>query len=143
MDARDIANGRLIEADFVSHGFQCVVTFADASLFCRCGYVVLPKGHPYSDGKSDHLIPCHGGVTYSKPTPDGGRVIGFDFAHHGDYPDVEYAESVLDPDDFMEFMRYASACACFGEEHTWTVDEVMAECAYVAEYLEEVAGNEQ
>lgn len=48
----------------------------------RCGYVLLPKDHPWS-GKHYDVIKCgrHGGLTYTNESDDGRYAIGFDCAH--------------------------------------------------------------
>lgn len=66
-----------------------------------CGYVQVPKGHPYYGKDYEAMnIDCHGGLTYSSMS-DGkpykmteidyskyftkGFWIGFDYAHSGDW----------------------------------------------------------
>ena len=68
-----------------------------------CGYVKVPKGHPYYGKDYDSMdIDCHGGLTYATMhtgDPDiritkknnfekyfsKGFWIGFDYAHSGDW----------------------------------------------------------
>lgn len=61
----------------------------------RCGYIKLPRGHPWW-GKGYDEIPAdvHGGITFAehdKPCgqgqPDDGFWIGFDCLHFNDAPD--------------------------------------------------------
>ena len=53
----------------------------------RCGYVKVPKDHPYYGLDYDDMhIDVHGGVTYAEHYKDGFW-IGFDCAHLGDAPD--------------------------------------------------------
>lgn len=50
-----------------------------------CGYVVIPKGHPWH-GKDYGNLDCevHGGLTYHESLQHFDYVIGFDCAHSGD-----------------------------------------------------------
>lgn len=57
-----------------------------------CCYVLLPEGHKYHSIKHDEIpYRCHGGLTYSKSeflkdtVHNGEWVIGWDYAHLGDY----------------------------------------------------------
>ena len=61
----------------------------------RCGYVRVPKGHPWH-GSDNEEVPAimHGGCTFAeadvscdKPGDDDAWWIGFDCAHAGDAPD--------------------------------------------------------
>lgn len=54
------------------------------SMGYRCGYILIPHGHPWH-GKSYDDIPAevHGGLTYG----DEEGWVGFDCAHAGDAPD--------------------------------------------------------
>lgn len=73
--------------DFEHAGFQCAVRQGH----CPCGYVGVPKGHPWQtceDYNSPPLadLDVHGGVTFAE-WGDGGRLaegffwVGFDTAH--------------------------------------------------------------
>lgn len=61
----------------------------------RCGYVRVPKGHPWHGRDYDDLpANVHGGLTFAepdvecdKPGEDDAWWIGFDCAHSGDAPD--------------------------------------------------------
>lgn len=46
-----------------------------------CGYIEIPKSHPYFKNKEIDLD-CHGGLTYNSFDKD--HLIGFDCAHGGD-----------------------------------------------------------
>ena len=82
-----------------------------------CCYVLLPKGHQYY-GKfyNDIPIECHFGLTYSKPTlfrdnviKNGEWVIGWDYAHIGDYSifHLPLMESSIDGHKWtLEELRY-------------------------------------
>lgn len=61
----------------------------------RCGYVRLPKDHPFSkayyvDAKQFYddpilqTISVHGGLTYDQKDEEGFVWLGFDCAHYGD-----------------------------------------------------------
>lgn len=59
----------------------------------RCGYVRIPKGHPWH-GESDIDAYVHGGVTFAeadtkcdKGGEDNAWWLGFDCAHCDDLPD--------------------------------------------------------
>lgn len=63
----------------------------------RCGYIRVPKGHPWHGKEYDDIeANVHGGLTFAeKDTPcgkggkDDGYWVGFDCAHCGDAPDRE------------------------------------------------------
>ena len=67
----------------------------------RCGYVQLPKGHPwhgldYDDANEVMDVPVHGGLTFSEPDEpcdalgdDDAWWLGFDCAHGFDLPDPD------------------------------------------------------
>jgi len=50
-----------------------------------CGYVILPKDHPWEEMEYDKInVDVHGGITYSRILEDGLTQIGFDCAHFVD-----------------------------------------------------------
>lgn len=55
----------------------------------RCGYIMLPKSHPwYGKGYDDIEADCHGGLTYADTDKEHGvHWIGFDCAHCHDAQD--------------------------------------------------------
>ena len=61
----------------------------------RCGYVRLPKGHPWHGKDWDEVsVDVHGGITFAeadvqcdKGGADDAWWLGFDCAHSGDAPD--------------------------------------------------------
>lgn len=72
----------------------------------RCGYIRVPKGHPWH-GKKYGEIDCsvHGCLTFSDPDMpchkgglDDGYWVGFDCGHYGDAPDPELYK-ILDKDN--------------------------------------------
>lgn len=55
----------------------------------RCGYVCIPKGHPWHGIDYDKITAeAHGGLTYSERGTDGSWWVGFDCAHCFDAPDA-------------------------------------------------------
>jgi hypothetical protein len=83
--------------DILAHGehkgFEWMVIHNGTGF--RCGYVRLPKGHPWH-GKDMEAIECtvHGGLSFAEPDlpcdaggPDDAYWIGFDCCHSGDLPD--------------------------------------------------------
>lgn len=103
---------------FSAHGFTCLVNRAvfrdelgnrDARFGGGhlCGYVAVPKGHPwYKKTDRDLDVRVHGGVTYTshcsgdichetgESLPDDVWWIGFDCAHHMDV--MPFTERLLD-----------------------------------------------
>jgi hypothetical protein len=76
-----------------AHGFQWAV--AHNTMGYRCGYIRLPKNHPWHGCDYNSIdASVHGGLTFSEPDkscdapgPDSGWWIGFDCSHAGDAPD--------------------------------------------------------
>jgi hypothetical protein len=74
-------------------GFEWIVTHN--GMGHRCGYVRVPKGHPWHGKDYDDLeVNIHGGlsfaendVPYDKGVADDAYWLGFDCAHSGDAPD--------------------------------------------------------
>ena len=66
-----------------------------------CGYVEIPKGHPffemrYEDVQWKHGIYAHGGLTYGEDSLlnlKDSWFIGWDYAHSGDFYNVDYRPS--------------------------------------------------
>jgi hypothetical protein len=100
----------------------------------RCGYVRIPRGHPWHGKTYDDLndldeVSIHGGLTFSRadqPCDQGGADdawwIGFDCAHAGDGADMSLpgCHHVLPP-------------ALRSLFHVWTTVEVEAECRVLCE----------
>lgn len=61
----------------------------------RCGYVGIPKGHPWYGKGYDELCPeVHGGLTYADLSEDESVWwMGFDCAHYMDAPDPQLVEA--------------------------------------------------
>jgi len=54
----------------------------------RCGYVLIPPGHPWFEQYYENIdADVHGGLTYSDGN-ENGWVVGFDCAHYNDAPDL-------------------------------------------------------
>lgn len=74
-------------------GFEWIVVRNDYA--CRCGYVRLPKGHPWHGKPYDDIgADVHGGLTFAEPDleydapgEDDAWWIGFDCGHASDAPD--------------------------------------------------------
>lgn len=81
----------------------------------RCGYVRIPKGHPWFGMDYALLdVSCHGCLTFGSPGADeaGERDesewwVGFDCAHAGDSPDPELVP--LLPEKAQESYHHAQA----------------------------------
>lgn len=117
------------------------IVFEHAGLPCRIvrhrlghlnGYVGVPKGHPaYRVGYEDVDVEAHGGLTWSARLVAGEAAdtpfwwLGFDCAHSGD----------LQPG----MREYLPDRGFFADHHYWTVLEVRAECARLADQLVEQA----
>ena len=74
-------------------GFEWNIIHNDMGF--RCGYVRVPKGHPWFDKDyNDINADVHGGLTFAamdmpcdKGGPDDGYWVGFDCGHFDDAPD--------------------------------------------------------
>lgn len=87
--------------EFVHEGYQCLIRRIPV-IGALCGYVAVPREHPYYAIDKDVLsIKIHGGLTYSsrseldicsKEMPDADVWwFGFDCAHYTDfYPGIGY-----------------------------------------------------
>ena len=120
-------------------GYRIVVTkFVGAYGGHPCGYVGIPKSHPFAqrtDGAYEWPIECHGGLTY-----DGRQRkldffdedefaaycwVGWDYAHYGDYLD------------------YTSPVPMVGQGKVHPVEEVLAEARQVVEQFIRLEQSEQ
>jgi|SRR5579884_668190 len=82
--------------------FEWVVTHND--LGYRCGYVRVPRGHPWHGKDFDQIdADVHGGLTFAEADAecdkgsDDGWWIGFDCAHAGDARDPALVELISNP----------------------------------------------
>jgi hypothetical protein len=96
-------------------GFQWTVVHNDSQI--RCGYVRIPKGHPWH-GKDYNDLNCdvHGGLTFAEadmpcdePGDDDAWWVGFDCAHGFDAPDPELPRGDGFPMELLSLLR--SGCA--------------------------------
>ena len=101
---------------------------------CRCGYVKLQQPVLNCDD-----IECHGGVTFNAYVESdddrfGGRPgnwIGFDCAHSGDLPDMDYVSRYF-PDD----LRSADDFYALSTDGTVRLAEyVLKECHHIVDQL--------
>lgn len=70
---------------FEYKGHTCIIRKV-LRLGTLCGYVVVPKHHPWH-GMDYEEIECevHGGLTYGQSLGEFDFAVGFDCAHYGDY----------------------------------------------------------
>ena len=98
-------------AEGVHAGLEWIVTHNEVGN--RCGYVRIPKGHPWHGAHYDHICAeVHGGLTFAEPDEpcDAGGAddawwIGFDCAHSGDAPDPDLPSEI--PPELLGLMRRA------------------------------------
>jgi hypothetical protein len=76
----------------------------------RCGYVRVPRGHPWhGKGVDDVDAEAHGGLTFAEPDvgcgggPDDAWWLGFDAAHAFDAPDPALPVEHGWPDLYTDF----------------------------------------
>lgn len=129
-----------VEEDFEYKGFRCVVVAS--GMGHRCGYVQIPKGHPYFEKpyeEIDEVVNVHGGLTYgtmSKSYPVETEIssywLGFDCAHYGDARDLELIKE-------FNSQVYEIYAGMYNEGHLWTADEVCDELKQMVDQLVEVA----
>lgn len=94
----------------------------------RCGYVIIPKDHPYYNKECGEIdIDVHGGLTYSNET-----TFGFDCAHFGDAKD----ESIMS-EKYKKL--YADFPPLFNEGTVKTLEFCIAECEHMAKQFKDVA----
>lgn len=114
---RTLAKGQL-------KGYQWVVTHNGRG--SRCGYVRVPKGHPWhGQNCNDINSDCHGGITFTdadkkceKVDNDDGWWIGFDCAHYTDSPDPSLLPQKKSRIDLLDL----------ASGHIWTQEEVENSC---------------
>lgn len=86
-----------------------------------CGYVILPKGHPYRLKDYQNMnVSVHGGLSYQDKE---GR-IGFDCGHLGDVEPFDLANNeIQDPEIILNTNNY------------WTKEEVIREVERMVDQL--------
>ena len=89
-------------AEGVHAGLEWTVTNNGSGY--RCGYVRVPKGHPWhGKGYDDVEVSVHGGLTFAEPDEHCGKGeddawwLGFDCAHLGDAQDLTLPHEVKMP----------------------------------------------
>lgn len=123
-----------VERLFFEAGYVCFTT-VHPYLCHRCGYVVVPEGHPLygmDDAFDDNVtsIQVHGGVTFLGGD-SGCWIVGFDMAHLGDAPDLS-----LRGDDGGKLDDYFNL---FGHGYVWTADDAEDETRSLARELRSMA----
>lgn len=117
-----------VEKDFEYKGFRCAVVAQ--SMGHRCGYVQIPKGHPFERPyqEVDEVVNVHGGLTYGRmsnsypvETEKNSYWLGFDCAHYRDAIDVDILQC-LNPQLYDFYKKH-----CSEKGHVWTADEVATE----------------
>ena len=107
----------LTEKEWIHNGLKCKVVFVRQSH--RCGYVAVPKKNPaYGKNYDVVSVDVHGGLTYGS-LEENEFWLGFDCAHAGDRIGG----------------RILSVLHLGGNEHFWTLDEVVEETNKLAEQL--------
>lgn len=108
------------------------------SMGYRCGYVRVPKGHPWFEQTYVYVVAnVHGGLTYSKKDVPTNKVdadveywwVGFDCAHAWDAPDPSL------PSD-RQIPHFD-----FGDSEVRDQAYVEAECRSLCEQAAEAASN--
>ena len=87
---------------FEYKGHTCIIR-KNPVLQTLCGYVVVPKRHPWH-GMDYFKIDCdvHGGLTYGEQLGEYDFAVGFDCAHHGDYiPGAPWSDGVYRDEAFV------------------------------------------
>lgn len=112
------------EINFIYAGYKCTVmrTIYRVSYesLCGghlCGYVCIPKNHPWHGKRYEDIIcDCHGGLSYAEQKESGEFWIGFDCAHSGDaIPSVELGKKTRpelielqkEHEEFIKSLPYA------------------------------------
>lgn len=77
---------KIVVKDWVTEaGYRALVLYIDDSH--NCGYVLIPKTHPYSDDdyEEHYNMGVHGGLTFAGKLAESNLwAFGFDAAHSGD-----------------------------------------------------------
>jgi hypothetical protein len=110
-------------------GLRCALHRAELT-GAWCGYVAVPVDHPWHVLLALHDfsfdVDVHGGVTFAGQFDGPDWWIGFDCGHAFDYM----------PATVAELRRIGVEPApLFADAHYWTVDEVVAEVARLAEQV--------
>lgn len=127
---------------FKSHGFDCLIV-RNARLLHWCGYVAIPKDHPfYEKDYDDEIIDIsvHGGITFKEKCgeiicheSDNEEVVwlGFDCAHSGDVsPRMDHNMEKLGLPKLRPLFSMKE-----DHNHYWTEAEVTEETVDLASQL--------
>lgn len=134
-----------VEANFKHKGLPCLILGMGSGY--RCGYVGVPKGHPYYN-VNYHTIPVevHGGLTYGRvddiyPIPNNSKYyfLGFDCAHWDDALDLELVKELSSKNKLEDKL---CCLEHFISGHKWTTEEVMAEVISLADQVYEGGNHE-
>jgi hypothetical protein len=128
-----VRHPELVLAEGEHVGFEWIVVHN--RLAFRCGYVRVPKGHPWHGKDYDQIeAEVHGGLTFAEPDmpcdkggPDDAYWVGFDCGHFGD---------AADPDLPAEY-RMPS----FGDDTVKTQGYVENECKKLCKQAQAAATN--
>lgn len=75
-------------------GYKCSIQ-RHPQMLTLCGYVCVPKGHPWHGVHYDQIdVDVHGGLTFSELTENGFWIIGFDWGHLRDWYHSPYRSLV-------------------------------------------------
>ena len=129
-----------VEKVWFSNGYIGIVRIV-SEMGYRCGYAVLPKGHPYNsidfhDWDSRPELDVHGGITFDEIMDHMGivyfgeerKVIGFDCTHCDDSPDRELLNSeatILKPEYTALMQGHVWTCAEVEREVDLLIDQLM------------------
>lgn len=112
-----------VERDFTVDGYRCVVV--GQSMGHRCGYIGLPKGHPYYGKDYDDIdVEVHGGWTYAGKSEEypveSNNLwwIGFDCAHYMDAKDIELIKSFGNKPEYEYVLQLETRFPTGGEVRT-------------------------
>ena len=74
------------EVDYAKWEYKGIICQAQRNdLGCWCGYIEVPKDHPWFDEDETNMtVDVHGGLTYAGNRFDEHFVVGFDCAHSSD-----------------------------------------------------------
>lgn len=125
---------RTTEKEWAHAGLKCMV-LTHQTLYHRCGYAEVPKGH-LLHGKHYDEVPAawhdavNGGLTFSGKIGDTW-FVGFDCAHCWDAPDVSLIADEAARRSFIERYGYMLD----PENHVWTLEEVERQTNALADLI--------
>ncbi len=120
------------------YGFDCVITFNDGGY--RCGYVGIPKNHPYfkKDYSKIH-IPVNGGLTYSDFSNDFDSnnnlwYLGFDCNHGFEEHDPESLKKYY-PDIYVIYMNLLDTTNIVPGKYVMTLNKTIDQVKILEQFL--------